>query len=47
MIVVPNTGGAASVLQERTKLEYYTVPDTYAYVAEFRKILEKYKSYGL
>lgn len=47
MIVVPNTGGAAQVLEERTKLTFQRVPDTFAYVAEFKKILEKYKSYDI
>lgn len=47
MIVVPNTGGAAQVLEERTKLTFQRVPDTFAYVAEFKKILEKYKGYGI
>lgn len=43
MIAVPNTGGAARVLQKRTGFKYEEMPDTYAYVAEFRKLLEKYR----
>ena len=42
MIVVPNTGGAASALSKRTCFDYIQIPDTYAYVSEFKKLLKKY-----
>lgn len=41
MIVIPNTGGAARVLAERTGYNYIVLPDTYAYVSEFKKILKR------
>ena len=44
MIVVPNTGGASSVLSERTKLDFIVLPDTYAYVFEFKELLKKYQN---
>ena len=43
MIAIPNTGGATSVLQSITKFQFTEFPDSYAYVAEFKKALEKYK----
>ena len=43
MIVVPNTGGASTVLSERTNLDFIVLPDTYAYVSEFKRLLKKYQ----
>ena len=43
MIVVPNTGGASTVLSERTNLDFIVLPDTYAYVFEFKELLKKYQ----
>lgn len=42
MIVAPNTGGAASILSKRTGFDYIQIPDTYAYVSEFKRLLKKY-----
>lgn len=46
MISVPNTGGATSVLKDRTKLDFITLPNNYAYVSSFKKYLLKYKNNG-
>lgn len=43
MIVVPNTGGASTVLSERTNLDFIVLPDTYAYVSVFKRLLKKYQ----
>ena len=43
MIVVPNTGGASTVLFERTGFNFIDFHDTYAYVFEFKKLLKKYQ----
>lgn len=43
MIVVPNTGGASTVLPERTNLDFIVLPDTYAYVSEFKRLLKRYQ----
>ncbi len=43
MIVVPNTGGASTVLPERTNLDFIVLPDTYAYVSEFKRLFKRYQ----
>ncbi|HAU86092.1 MAG TPA: hypothetical protein DCW90_11530 [Lachnospiraceae bacterium] len=47
MIVVPNTGGASKVLSERTGFDFIVLPDSYAYVSEFKKLLKNYKKNGI
>lgn len=46
MISVPNTGGATSVLIDRTKFDIMPLPNNYAYISSFKKYLLKYKNNG-
>lgn len=44
MISVPNTGGATAKLKEKTEFKFIEIPDTYAYVSEFRTLLKIYSN---